>query len=306
MNCHICQSSCECISRDQLSDHGFVYDLYRCHICGFESKLNSESIEDIYKFVYDENSFINKRLGKFKKGSNPERKYLKAIMDQYANRGIKLLEIGPGSGATLSYAKEKNIVTASLDVSEKNNLYYENECDVDYVFNDINDIQNNFYDAVVMTHVIEHVTNPSEMIAAITKKIKSGGDIIISTPNSNAIFKHIFGVKWWPYLIDDHVSFFNLQHIEKLLMANGFSTINKYTYGSNMIHSLNSYLKRNKKKPSRLKPKEAPQDSSESPEHLKSLRKMIMSITDVLMAPCAWMGMGYEIVYIGKKNEFDS
>jgi 2-polyprenyl-3-methyl-5-hydroxy-6-metoxy-1,4-benzoquinol methylase len=52
------------------------------------------------------------------------------------------------------------------------------------------------FDAVTLSHVIEHVHDPVALLAECRRVLKPGGNIVIVTPNINSLGHHKFGSSW--------------------------------------------------------------------------------------------------------------
>jgi 2-polyprenyl-3-methyl-5-hydroxy-6-metoxy-1,4-benzoquinol methylase len=56
-----------------------------------------------------------------------------------------------------------------------------------------------FYDLINIKHVIEHLYNPDQVLADLSKNLKEGGSIIITTPNAGGYFSQNFwSLLVWP------------------------------------------------------------------------------------------------------------
>lgn len=75
-------------------------------------------------------------------------------------------------------------------------------------FSDLNDIAQNF-DAVTSFDVIEHAHNPLEFLKELVRLTKSGGTIILSTGNSDALSWKLEGSRYWYCTIGEHLAFIN-------------------------------------------------------------------------------------------------
>src|SRR5690606_24443616 len=131
----------------------------------------------------------------------------------------------PGSARNLLYAKKQGFKTATLDISKTNNQYYASICGFDQVYNSFDEIEDSSIDLIFMTHVIEHVPEPTEMVHQTHRILKPGGLILVSTPSTSSLFKRLLKYKWWIYDIDDHVSFFNLSNLKRLFTRSSFQII---------------------------------------------------------------------------------
>lgn len=302
--CNLCGNELERIKVNEESDHNFRYDLYKCANCNFEVKYNYTDISDIYDFIYNKKGFIDSRLDHGSIKMDVERDYVKPVIDNFASKGVeqpRVLEIGPGTAGNLNYARTKNFITASLDISTTNNNYYKDKCKIDFVHNDLNEVQEEYYDVLIMTHVIEHISDPGEFMELVLRKVKVGGIVVVSTPNFNSLYKKLFGCKWWPYLIDDHVSFFSLKLLGSFLKQHHVDVIKCYSYGSNTSHSLSRYFNKDNSRPIEIN--NQVETSSQRTGKKIRIQSVIKKILDTITAPIAWFGLGYEAVCIGRKRD---
>ena len=80
----------------------------------------------------------------------------------------------------------------------------------------------NYFDAIRLYHVIEHLDNPSLCLSLIRKKLKKEGELLIGTPNISSPSAHIFGSYWYNLDSPRHLFLFSPQTLGKLL--------NKYNF----------------------------------------------------------------------------
>jgi 2-polyprenyl-3-methyl-5-hydroxy-6-metoxy-1,4-benzoquinol methylase len=83
------------------------------------------------------------------------------------------------------------------------------------------DLPTEYFDAVVLWDVIEHLCDPVAVVSQLTNIIKPGGSLLISTPNIGSWMARISG-KRWPFMTPpEHVSFFNRRSLQKLFESCG-------------------------------------------------------------------------------------
>lgn len=124
--------------------------------------------------------------------------------------GARLLEIGCGSGAMLSRMQElgwevegietdpqavESAKAAGLHVrlGELGAQAYPDSC----------------FDAVYMSHVIEHVHDPVELFAECCRLMKPGGTLVVLTPNTESLGHRRFGESWRGIEPPRHLHLFN-------------------------------------------------------------------------------------------------
>lgn len=86
-----------------------------------------------------------------------------------------------------------------------------------------------FFDAVLCYHVIEHVKNPIPFIKNIHKILKTHGHLIVGTPNFGSDVAKRFGKKFRLLHDSTHISLFTNESIQRFLEDFGFQ-INKIEY----------------------------------------------------------------------------
>lgn len=143
---------------------------------------------------------------------------------KYIKKGT-VLDIGCGTGDILLLLKEMGwdvygteIDENAISIARKNGLKNVTFAAV----KDINNFPNNFFDAVRLYHVIEHINDPNLCIKIIHKKLKKGGQLLITTPNIESPVAHFFK-KWWSGVdAPRHLFLFSSNTVRKLIENNEF------------------------------------------------------------------------------------
>lgn len=81
------------------------------------------------------------------------------------------------------------------------------------------------YDAVTMSHVIEHVTDPVAFLGAARTVLRAGGLIWIATPNLGGVGHRRFGREWRGLEPPRHMVVFDRPSIELALETAGFADV---------------------------------------------------------------------------------
>lgn len=77
------------------------------------------------------------------------------------------------------------------------------------------------FDAAAMYHVIEHLPSPRETLRELHRILRSGGWLVIETPNIATPWVRLLGPRWRQF-IPDHVYFFSPATITRLCRETGF------------------------------------------------------------------------------------
>lgn len=106
----------------------------------------------------------------------------------------------------------------------------------------------NTYDAVTMSHVIEHVPDPLKTLKEIHRILKPGGKIVMATPNSESwMYTDLFKGDWLSLHPPAHIHIFNLKNLSKVVTDVGFKlgTAKTTTRNDGWVYSVSTMLKRN-------------------------------------------------------------
>lgn len=87
------------------------------------------------------------------------------------------------------------------------------------------------YDAILCSHVLEHVADPSQIVAQLAARLSDGGVIYAEVPLE--MWRGMSALKWDPVT---HINYYNLASFEWLFTARGLSVLESReaggTYGS--------------------------------------------------------------------------
>lgn len=80
------------------------------------------------------------------------------------------------------------------------------------------------YDVVTLIDVIEHVSNPVNLLSDICNAISDNGIVVVVTPDVGSLMARILGWKWWHFRIA-HIGYFNKKTLGMALDKAGFQLI---------------------------------------------------------------------------------
>ena len=83
------------------------------------------------------------------------------------------------------------------------------------------------FDYITGSQVIEHEPDPLRFLKSAKKKLKNGGQIILSFPNFDSVYRKIFGRRWLNWHIPYHINFFTGSSFEKLAKNAGLKIIKR-------------------------------------------------------------------------------
>ena len=171
-----------------------------------------------------------------------------AIPHKPTHKLPKILDVGCGSGATLALLKLEGWDVYGLEI-DKVAVKIAAERGLKNVkqggFEQIANYPNNYFDCIRLYHVIEHLPDPQRCLRLIYKKLKSGGEVLLGTPNSDSVVSHVFGKFWYNLDTPRHLYVFSPSTLSKMVSNEGFGGVS-ITYcssdglGRSIIYALNA------------------------------------------------------------------
>ena len=79
-------------------------------------------------------------------------------------------------------------------------------------------------DLVIMFHVLEHLADPLSALAALSRRVKPGGTLILGIPNIASWQARFSGASWMHLEVPRHLCHFSPDAIERALASAGFRT----------------------------------------------------------------------------------
>jgi len=85
--------------------------------------------------------------------------------------------------------------------------------------------ENGYFDVLYAGEIIEHMTDPASVLREWGRVLKSGGILILTTPNRDRLLAKAIGERMPVH--HEHLEEFNLKELRSLLKTNGFEMIEK-------------------------------------------------------------------------------
>lgn len=137
--------------------------------------------------------------------------------------GLKLLDVGSGSGQFLYEMKQFGISVQGVEPSNFNKKsskkYGLNVKKKDLISAKFPE---NSFDLITMNQVLEHTTNPSEIINEIYRILKKNGALILAVPNYRSLAYKIFKEDWYQLDVPRHLFDFSDMILARELSKRGF------------------------------------------------------------------------------------
>jgi 2-polyprenyl-3-methyl-5-hydroxy-6-metoxy-1,4-benzoquinol methylase len=138
-------------------------------------------------------------------------------------QGQHLLDIGCGNGDFLLSAREAGWQVSGLEPDPKAaEVARQRGVDVTVGAIDLLADASDCFDVVTISHVIEHVHDPKQLLQAVHRLLKPGGMVYIDTPNIQSNGAALFKENWRGLETPRHLVLFNTTNLTGLLSATGF------------------------------------------------------------------------------------
>ena len=144
----------------------------------------------------------------------------------------RILDIGCGNGRALSLLKERGWDTYGVEVNSQAVDIARDKLNLKVQLGNISDVefQNNFFDVVIMTHSLEHMANPKEILRKVNRILKVGGTLIVTIPNADSFEARYFRQFWIGWDPPRHLYTFSLKTLKKMLQTIGSFKIKRVKY----------------------------------------------------------------------------
>ena len=232
--CNLCGSATFTVVRpgklDKLSriyhvtDHapGTHFRIVRCGNCGLlycSPRPTSDELAEFYKKLNDP-AYIVESEGRIQ-SAIPQVSDLKRFVPSG-----RLLELGSACGFFLKTARDSGFEVTGIEPSDWARKYAEDNFGLSLLEYPIQRqrFPDEYFDAVCLFDVLEHLDNPRETFIEIARVTRSGGILYLSTPHAQSWLARLLGRYWWG-LQEAHLFYFSHQTMARILSVTGFEML---------------------------------------------------------------------------------
>lgn len=196
-----------------------------CQVCGyahFHPLPSSEELKKFYENVYSEST----------PSPNYEDKF-ETINQLIGNKkSPRILEIGCWDGEQLQFFKDAGWSCFGIEPNNNKSIIAEKRGIrvIQKMFQEVGDDELGVFDAVNLSFVLEHVSDPGIFLKRISEKLMNkNGIICIEVPNDYTILQKAAklsgGLSDYWVCEPDHINYFNISSLKKFVKKFGFKPI---------------------------------------------------------------------------------
>ncbi|MCA9077552.1 MAG: class I SAM-dependent methyltransferase [Planctomycetaceae bacterium] len=221
--CPVCDSE---FARPTFEIRGLPHHLATCLECGLGRLHPLPSPEELGRFY--PNEYYGSPGAKFEPMTEAIVRMVGTVHVQSLSRnlqpGSRILDIGCGRGVLLSSLADRGHEVHGMDVSETAVAGADPRADI-RVAPCITEVgyPSDHFDQVILWHVLEHLTNPREVLSEINRILKPGGQVIVAVPNFSSWQARWSGAAWFHLDLPRHLFHFPVSGLRRLLTRTDFT-----------------------------------------------------------------------------------
>ncbi len=222
-------------------------ELYRCATCDHifvSPHPDEEQIAALYSF---DSGYQVQGMQRFEEMRSFPPKFHRSL-DQIRRRipGGKLLDVGCSTGMFVYLAKQAGFEAHGVELNKDTAaIARANGLDVTIGTLDDATLPRASFDAIHMGDLIEHVPRPEDVLCQARALLRSGGALLVLTPNHDAFFPRatyrlfrMFGIPWSHPAPPLHLNQFSRKSLAALVEREGFSVTEEFYAPCELLYEM--------------------------------------------------------------------
>jgi len=212
-----------------------------CNLVFTNPRLKKKYLKDLYSEEYFNNT-DSSHFG-YENYIADEEKIIKTFskrmseIEKFSKKKGNLLDIGCATGFFMKAAKNRKWNVEGVEISEFAAQHaikkYHFKIHIDDFL--LLKLPNNYYDVITLWDVVEHFYDPVAALKKINKILAPGGILVLSTPDVESFPAKLTKDKGVGYkLSDEHLTYFSVETMKKLLESTGFVLTKKTHIGKHV------------------------------------------------------------------------
>jgi len=224
--CPICGGSA---FRHLFQKDGYDHEICNtCRLIRIHPQPSDEELEEIYNNAerpYYEQWGKEEEVYSRMKRLTFERFF--SLLPSAEKQGLRFLDIGAATGIMMQVAEAKGYEVYGIEASRAGAEAISRKFGPDRIFNgyfneDFSHWNGLGFDVVCLCDLLEHVRQPSLVLAKIHSMLNEGGSLIILLPDASSFSGRVLGWRW-PHYMSQHLWSFSRKNIGILLHNHSFA-----------------------------------------------------------------------------------
>lgn len=207
------------------------YSLWGCPACSFYFTWPRPTPEDLVAF-YNEQEDYNRTPSPLDPATASRRagEWERRIRSAHP-QPRRILEIGCQRGDLLYGLRQRGYTVEGADVCETGRDFAARHYGLTVYPGTLPPAaKEGTYDGIIMSHVIEHVLSPVDVLTDVARFLAPGGVVCIETPGLDTFLFDIFGTRYNMVRPPEHISFLTRRCMRALFDRCGLETIRAVTF----------------------------------------------------------------------------
>lgn len=248
MTCAVCANNLDLLKSTKISyplESGKKYPahcfntIHFCPNCGVGISIPVMTAAQLDSLYEDGDYWQDRKLKVFEPARYPGAwsnavarfEFVKKLLALPKGASVSVLDIGGGHGFFgMAIAKDKDLHLSAYTIVEKDKFFQESlkltwkelHPEVNFsVCSDVSEITNE-YQLIVLSHVLEHVNDPGQMLKIAYGKLAAGGHVLTDVPYQDFQFKKD---------VFPHVLFFKPENLSSLFESAGLKPVKIASFG---------------------------------------------------------------------------
>src|SRR4028118_2050356 len=211
-----------------------VNQIVKCKGCGLMyANPRTREVDNVLIESYDPefvlSAIVNQDSQRLEKEALQVKDYEKTrafLHKHYPEKG-KLIEVGSGFGYLLNFFKQDGWNVVGVEPNLGLCRYAESELGIETIPTILEkaELEDRSADALLMMHVIEHVSDPYSTLKEVYRILKPGGIFVMETPRYDTLMFKLLGKRERSLSCDGHIYFFTTSTLEKLATKAGLTVL---------------------------------------------------------------------------------
>lgn len=201
-------------------------DFFRCQNCGIELQWPLPTLEELSNFY--EASFSDGLYSEFTEADAMKRmtanQRIKEIGRHIPIEG-RWLDAGCANGVFMETIERDDVTSEGVELSQ-HAVQSGRDRGLKIHVGTIDDLpENDVFDCVTAFDVLEHVLDPNAFLQGIQKRLADNGHVVLTVPDTGGIVRRLMGRRWYFYIPEEHLHYFNRHNLANLLQKHGFDVV---------------------------------------------------------------------------------